>query len=64
MQDTEVLRDRSGAKTGEIRITGSRQAIYDLNGHVLGRYAAQSNFTYDEYGRIVGRGNLLTTLLK
>ena len=64
MQDTEVLRDRCGVKIGEIRITGSRHALYDFNGHFLGRYDAQSNCTYDEYGRTVGRGNLLTTLLR
>ena len=64
MQNTEVLRDRYGVKIGEIRITDSRHAIYDLYGHFLGRYDAQFNFTYDEYGRTVGRGNLLTTLLR
>ncbi|MCI2068939.1 MAG: hypothetical protein LKJ88_05125 [Bacilli bacterium] len=57
----EVLRDRYGAKLGEIRQEGSRKVIYDRYGARLGYF--DGKYTYDRYGRKIGEGNLLVSFL-
>ena len=37
--------------------------IYDKNLHYKGRYIAKNDFTLDENGRYVGRGNLTGSLI-
>lgn len=58
----QVLRDRYGAKLGEIKDEGNRQTIYDKYGAKLGYY--DGRYTYDKYGSKVGEGNLLAMLLR
>ena len=58
---TQVLKDRYGRKLGEIRDEGNRQTIYDKYGIRLGYY--DGRYTFDKYGRKIGEGNLLATLL-
>jgi hypothetical protein len=64
MLGTEILRDRYGMRIGEIRVNGSRQVLHDRYGYILGSYDSHDDFTRDQYGTVVGRGNLLVTLLK
>ena len=64
MTGREVLRDNYGNIIGEIRIDGSKQTLRDKHFNPLGSYDAHTDMTRDKYGNPVGRGNLLTTLLK
>lgn len=57
----EVLRDRYGAKLGEIRDEGNKKVIYDRYGSKLGSF--DGKYTYDRYGAKIGSGNLLASLL-
>jgi hypothetical protein len=64
MTGREVLRDKYGNILGEIRIDGSKQTLRDKYFNPLGSYDAHDDWTRDKYGNPVGRGNLLTSLLK
>ena len=64
MRGSEVLRDKYGARIGEIEIDGSKHILHDRYGYRLGTYDLHDGFTRDRYGFIVGRGDLLTTLLE
>ena len=57
------LRDRHGRLLGTIKIYGDRQELRDRTGTLLGTYDARADQTRDRTGRLVGSGNLLTTLL-
>ena len=60
----EMLRDKYGNFLGEIRIEDSKQTLWDRHYNRLGSYDSHDDWTRDKYGNPVGRGNLLTTLLK
>jgi hypothetical protein len=61
----QQLRDSVGQLIGRIRIqSNGRSAIYDPAGRLLGTYDPQFNITRNVTGRIIGRGDLLVTLLK
>jgi hypothetical protein len=64
MQGVDVLRDQYGTRIGEIQIDGSKQVLVDRYFARLGSYDSHDNLTRDKYGNVVGRGNLLVTLLK
>ena len=64
MQGTEKLRDKHGNFLGKIRTEGSKQTLWDRHFNRLGSYDSHDGWTRDKYGNPVGRGNLLTTLLK
>ena len=64
MEGSEVLRDKYGNRIGEIQTTGRKQVLRDKNGNRLGEYDPHTNRTTDKYGRLVGSGNLLVTLLR
>ena len=59
---SEVLKDRYGAKCGEIRQSGSELVAYDRYGAKVGYY--RDGKTYDKYGAVYGYGNWLAALLK
>jgi hypothetical protein len=40
------------------------QELTEFTGKVLGRYVSKSNMTHDFYGKILGQGNILTSLLR
>ena len=40
------------------------QEITEFFGKILGRYVSSSNMTHDFYGKILGQGNILTTLIR
>ena len=58
---TEHIYDNYGKLLGTINRCGATAFLYDPYGKLLGQYS--SGYTYDESGRLVGSGNLLTTLL-
>jgi hypothetical protein len=64
MSDEHVLRDRSYKVIGRIRtINNGDREIRDTVNHRLGHYDVDRDMTFDAIGRVVGRGDLLTTLL-
>ena len=64
MATRELLRDRYGTIIGQIVAEGSRQTLRDRYGYLLGWYDSSNNLTHHLYGNIIGRGNVLMTLLK
>jgi hypothetical protein len=64
MTGREVLRDKYGTVIGEIRIEGPKHTLWDRHFNPLGEYNAHTDWTRDKYGNVIGRGNLLVTLLK
>lgn len=60
----QTLRDRNYHVIGYIDVDwNGRQVLKDSNFHVLGYYDPQRNETLDRNYHVVGRGNVLTTLL-
>lgn len=57
----QELRDRQGKLIGKIEANGSKGTIRDAQGRLLGTFDGKQ--TRDVQGRLVGNGNLLTTLL-
>ena len=60
----EELRDRFGKIIGKIyTLSSGKLEIRNPHGKKLGSYDPKTNYTRDQWNKIVGRGNLLTTLL-
>ena len=58
----QELRDKSGRLLGKIETNGNRQTLRDAQGRLLGTFDGIQ--TRDSQGRLVGKGNLLVSLLK
>lgn len=54
--------DYNGKKIGEICSLGSKEVLLDINGRKLGEF--DGRYTFDSYGRKIGEGNLLTSLIR
>jgi YD repeat-containing protein len=61
---TQELKDNQGHVLGRIQQVGPIQEIRDAQGHLKGSFDTRSNETRDNQGRLIGKGNLLATLLK
>ena len=59
----QYLRDQRGRILGWLDQVNDKLYIRDWMGRICGWYDTKTNYTRDKQGRIVGRGNLLTTLL-
>jgi len=60
----QVLKDKQGRTIGKISTSSNGvQTIKDPSGRTKGTYDPKTNKTKDAQGRLVGSGNLLTTLL-
>ena len=59
----QYLRDKRGCILGWLDQVNDKLYIRDWMGRICGWYEPKTNYTRDKQGRIVGRGNLLTTLL-
>lgn len=59
----QVLRDRSGKLLGKIKDKGNILELRGANGRLLGRYYVKENKTRDDNGRLIGSGNLLSSLI-
>ena len=57
----QILKDKYGRKIGEIVIVGGKKIIKDRLGRKLGEF--DGKVTRDNFGRLVGSGDLLTSLL-
>ena len=64
MTGRETLRDKFGDLIGTIETNVSRHTLGDKASNLRGSYDAHDDWTRDKSGSPVGRGNLLTTLLK
>ena len=59
------LRDNTGKLIGRIHtLSNDKLEIRNASGRKLGTYDPGTNQTRDHTGRLVGKGNLLTMLLK
>ncbi len=60
----QILRDKMNRKLGAIK-TDSRgvQTLYDAMNRKKGVYDPKTNATKDAMNRMIGKGNLLATLL-
>lgn len=60
----EILRDKSNRMIGRIRENGSGKIdIFDHQNKIKGTYDPRRNETRDKSNKLVGKGNLLTSLL-
>lgn len=60
----ETLRDVGGRVVGMLQKTGSTTKLMNAVGRVLGWYDTKTNKTFDVSGRVLGMGNILTSLLR
>lgn len=60
---TQNLRAKNGHLMGKIREVNGKYDLKDRNGRHLGYYDPKTNKTRDRSGKLVGRGNLLASLL-
>ena len=60
----QLLRDKMNRKIGVIKTdTRGVQSLYDAMNRKKGYYDPHTNATRDTANRMIGKGNLLTTLL-
>ena len=59
----QELRDGFGRLLGWRQQSGSRIEGYDSGGRLKGWYEPRANETHDAGGRLIGRCDLLTTLI-
>lgn len=65
MLKVEVLKDRLNKKLGEIRHeSDGRLTVYNATGRRLGVYNPKTNETRDSTNKLIGKGNVLSSLLK
>lgn len=60
----EKIQDWTGKIIGWIEWTGNKKWLSDFNGRRLGYYDKSLNKTFDFYGRQVGMGDIVMTLLR
>lgn len=63
MAQRQELRDSSQRLIGYLQDIGDYVEIRNNSAKLLGKYYPNVNETRDSSGRLVGKGNLLTTLL-
>jgi len=59
----QVLRDSTGKLLGWRQQTGRQVRGYAADGSPAGWYDTVMNATYDRSGRLIGRGDLLASLI-
>ncbi len=60
----EIIKDARGGIIGRIEDEpGGKKRIRDKRGKLLGRFDPKNNKTTNAQGKIIGTGNLLTSLL-
>ena len=63
MADQE-LRDKSGKLLGKIKVVGGKLEIRDSTGRLKGKYDPKTDQTRNDNNTLIGKGNLLSMLLK
>ena len=62
---TITLRDNMGKIIGRVDLQNNGdKMLRDFEGRILGRYIKSTNLTLDFSGKIIGRGDVLTMLLR
>lgn len=61
--ESQELRDKNNRLLGKINDVGGKVELRDANNRLKGRYDPKTNETRDDSNRLVGKGNLLTSLL-
>ncbi|MFA6989581.1 MAG: hypothetical protein WC197_05885 [Candidatus Gastranaerophilaceae bacterium] len=59
----QILYNNHNQVIAQIRDESSNQRIYDASGRLLGRYEVSLDTTFDSSGSVIGKGNLLITLI-
>ncbi len=59
----QELRDKSSKLLGKIKTVSGKLELRDATNKLKGKYDPKANQTIDDRNRLVGKGNLLTTLL-
>ncbi len=59
----QELRDKSNKLLGKIKTVSGKLELRDATNKLKGKYDPKTNQTRDDRNRLVGKGNLLTTLL-
>ena len=60
----EPIKDWQGKILGFVEWSGNKKWISDFYGKRLGYYDSSLNKTFDFYGRQVGQGDMVMTLLR
>lgn len=60
---TTDLKNRFGRHVGQVWEKDGKMELRDRFGKFTGTYDAKSDQTRDRFGRVVGRGNLLSSLI-
>ncbi|MBQ6946476.1 MAG: hypothetical protein IJN42_00365 [Clostridia bacterium] len=61
----EPIKNYQGRIIGFIEVkSNGDKVLYDFPGKILGKYNKSLNVTQDFYGRQVGKGDILMTLLR
>jgi len=61
---TQVLRDRNSQPLGTLSQENGVVVLRDKHNNRLGSYSPKTNETRDNHNRLIGRGNLLVSLLE
>jgi len=61
---TGPLLDNSGSYIGQITQSGEKYCLFDSTGSLLGIYDPDRDATFDAGGTYIGKGNILTILLR
>ena len=59
----QVLKDKSNRIIGKIKNINGKLEIRTPSNQLLGKYDPKTNQTRDKSNKLIGKGNLLTTLL-
>ncbi len=63
MAKVQEFKDRKGNAYGSVHQVGSRLEVRDKHGNHRGHYDPKTDRTTDQKGNLVGKGNLLATLV-
>jgi hypothetical protein len=60
-----ILRNAAGKEVGAVVVgSGAKLMLLSPKGKLLGYYNSENDSTYDVSGRLIGKTNLLASLLK
>jgi hypothetical protein len=60
---TQELRDKTGRLLGKIKEVSGKLELRDATGRLKGKYDPKTNQTRGPSNNLIGKGNLLATLL-
>jgi hypothetical protein len=60
----EIIRNSKGNVIGKLSKQGPKTFLYNASGKQLGFYDPSNNSTFNSSGKLIGRSNILLSLLK